>query len=119
MINAIPSEFASFVRDTGVRAFDRLAEQARDLDPPLRNFVKAWSKLTEAHKLELFDDLIAAARMPTADELPPPGLRQKKPVKRYDPDEVAATLPKKTARKVVKPAKSEKKKAKPKTKKSE
>lgn len=116
MIDAIPSEFAGFVRDTGMRAFDRLAERAKDLDPALRSFVKAWSRLPETQKATLFDELIAAARFPSSDmSEPSSGSRQKKAIKRYDPEDVAATLPKKPARKPA--AKPAKKKAK--TKKSE
>ncbi|HUP45411.1 MAG TPA: hypothetical protein VM779_07845 [Thermoanaerobaculia bacterium] len=83
--------------ETGVRAFDRLAGRARELDAPLRNFVRSWSRLSDDDKLALFDKLIEAAHMPDAgdEEEPPPRLKQKHPVKRYDPEEVAATLPKK------------------------
>lgn len=97
MIPSIPSEFAGFVRDTGVRAFDRLAEQAKDLDPPLRSFVRSWSRLSQADKNSLFEQLIDAARLP---EAPPrtAAARQTRAVKRYDPDEVAATLPEKAER---------------------
>ena len=109
MINAIPSEFASFVSLTGIRAFDRLSLRAKDLDAPLRAVLKSWSRLSEAQKSELFDELIAAARMMDAPAEPEPTPRQKKAVKRYDPDEVAATLPKKPARKTAKPAKAKKK----------
>ena len=104
MTTPIPSEFAGFVRETGVRAFDRLAERARDLDAPLRNFVRSWSRLDDGAKFALFDQLIEAAALPPAKETAPPeGMAQKRPVRRYDPEEVAATLPKKP-RKTKKPA---------------
>ena len=93
----ISSEFVVFIRETGVRAFDRLSARSKDLEQPLRNFVRSWSKLTEAEKNELFDELIATIRTqetPAAEAAPP---KQKKAVKRYDPEEVAATLPKKPA----------------------
>ena len=116
MNDAIPSEFAGFVRDTGVRAFDQLAERARDLDPALRSFVRAWSKLSETDKVTLFDQLIAAARFPASEVAEPPaGARPKKAIKRYDPEDVAATLPRKPVRKPAK--KAAKKRSK--TKKSE
>ena len=110
MIDPIPSEFAGFVRETGIRAFDRLVTRARDLDAPLRNFVRSWSRLSEADKLTLFDELIIAARLPPEEETrPPAGMKQKHPVRRYDPEEVAATLPKKPAKR---PAEKSAKKSK-------
>ncbi len=60
MARETPSEFALFVRDAGVRAVDRLAEQAKELSTPIRAVLRAWSKLTEETKQELFDALIAA-----------------------------------------------------------
>jgi hypothetical protein len=60
MARETPSEFALFVRDAGVRAVDRLAEQAKELSAPIRAVLRAWSKLTEETKQELFDALIAA-----------------------------------------------------------
>ena len=99
----ISSEFVVFIRETGVRAFDRLSTRAKDLDTPLRNFVRSWTRLTEEEKHELFDQLIATIR--TQEEAPAEAAspKQKKPVKRYDPEEVAATLPKKpVARKSAK-----------------
>jgi hypothetical protein len=60
MARETPSEFALFVRDAGVRAVDRLAEQAKERSTPIRAVLRAWSKLTEETKQELFDALIAA-----------------------------------------------------------
>jgi hypothetical protein len=60
MARETPSEFALFVRDAGVRAVDRLTEQAKELSTPIRAVLRAWSKLTEDAKRELFDALIAA-----------------------------------------------------------
>lgn len=101
----ISSEFVVFIRETGVRAFDRLSGRAKDLDTPLRNFVRSWSKLTDAEKNELFDELIATIRTPQEPPAEATAPKQKKPVKRYDPEEVAATLPKKpVARKSAKAA---------------
>jgi hypothetical protein len=63
MARETPSEFALFVRDAGVRAVDRLTEQAKELSTPIRAVLRAWSKLTEDAKQELFDALIAAERV--------------------------------------------------------
>jgi hypothetical protein len=71
----IPSEFAAFVRETGIRAFDSLAGRARKLDKPLQSVLKSWSKLSEDKKNELFDYLIAVAR--DEDEAPEPPKREK------------------------------------------
>ncbi len=60
MARETQSEFALFVRDAGVRAVDRLSEQAKELSTPIRAVLRAWSKLTEDTKQELFDALIAA-----------------------------------------------------------
>lgn len=108
MTTRIPSEFVGFIREAGVKAFDRLTIRARELDAPLRSFVRRWSRLSTDEKNALFDELINSARMPEppAGE-PPERLKQKRPVKRYDPEEVAATLPKKPA-----PRKKAKKKTK-------
>ena len=103
MSRPIPSEFTGFVRETGIRAFDRLAAKAKILDTPLRTFMKSWTRLSDDDKQHLFDELIATLGRPDSeDEEPPAALKQRRPVKRYDPEEVAATLPKKTARKSVK-----------------
>jgi hypothetical protein len=60
MARETPSEFALFVREAGVRAVDRLTEQAKELSTPIRAVLRAWSKLSEDAKQELFDALIAA-----------------------------------------------------------
>jgi len=60
MARETPSEFALFVREAGVRAVDRLNEQAKELSTPIRAVRRAWGKLTEDAKQELFDTLIAA-----------------------------------------------------------
>ena len=54
MNQSIPSEFAGFLRETGMRAFDQLAVRAKDLDPPLRSFLRNWSRLSESDKIVLF-----------------------------------------------------------------
>ena len=97
MTTTIPSEFVGFVRETGVRALDRLSTRARDLDPPLRNFLRSWGRLSEGDKYRLFEELIDTVRRPEGEDpaAPPARMKQKRSVKRYDPEEVAATLPKK------------------------
>ena len=112
MSRPIPSEFFGFVRETGIRAFDRLADKSKTLDTPLRTFLKSWTRLSDEHKERLFEELIAMVVTPEHDEeKPPAAMKQKRAVKRYDPDEVAATLPKKPA--VRKAAASRKKAKKP------
>jgi len=92
-MSAIPSEFAAFVRETGIRAFDRVAGRARSFDKSVQSVLKSWSKLSDAKKHELFDTLIATAR--DEDEPEPPAPPKKRSVKRYVPEEVKKTLPKK------------------------
>ncbi|HEY3056735.1 MAG TPA: hypothetical protein VGK31_12465 [Thermoanaerobaculia bacterium] len=58
----ISSEFAGFVRDTGVRAFDLLSERLNEVPVLLRPVLRAWSKLSTAQKNELFEQLIAVVR---------------------------------------------------------
>ncbi|MGZ7033232.1 MAG: hypothetical protein ACXVIJ_14825 [Thermoanaerobaculia bacterium] len=87
----IPSEFAAFVRETGVRAFDRAAGRLKGFDKSLQPVLKTWSKLTDTKKHELFDILIAAAR--DDDPIPEETPKRSRAVKRYDPEEVAKTLP--------------------------
>lgn len=64
MARETPSEFALFVREAGVRAVDRLTEQAKELSTPIRAVLRAWSKLSEDAKQELFDALIAGELVP-------------------------------------------------------
>jgi hypothetical protein len=97
MSATIPSEFAAFVRETGIRAFDRVAGRARTFDKSLHAILKSWSKLSDDKKHELFDILMASAR--EDDEPTPEPPKRAKVVKRYDPDEVKKTLPKKKASK--------------------
>lgn len=68
MATRVPSEFASFIRDAGVRAFDRLGEKAEDLAAPLRIVFRAWSKLSQEQKNGLFDELIASAQIMLPDD---------------------------------------------------
>lgn len=56
----ISTEFAGFVRDTGVRAFDRLTTRTKEVEAKLRPVLRAWSKLSDDQKTDLFDELIAA-----------------------------------------------------------
>ncbi|HEX7150564.1 MAG TPA: hypothetical protein VF618_03680 [Thermoanaerobaculia bacterium] len=106
-MKSVPSEFAVFVRDAGVRAFDRLATLSKELDAPLRAFAKSWSRLTATQKDDLFDRLVAIAQL---EEMPAPEAPPKRvPKKRYAPEEVE--LPKKPKKKTA-----AKKKAAPKKK---
>jgi hypothetical protein len=86
----ISSEFVGFVRDTGVRAFDRLSEQVRDVAAPLRPLLRAWGKLSGAQKNDLFDELIGSVQGTAA---PPVEKPLKTNIRRFDPEEVEATLP--------------------------
>ena len=107
MSATIPSEFAAFVRETGVRAFDRAAGRLKGLDKSLQPVLKTWTRLSEDEKQQLFDILIASAREddePLAEETP----KRSRTVKRYDPEEVAKTLPLKKRRVVKKAAKPKK-----------
>jgi hypothetical protein len=58
----IPSEFAAFVRETAIRAFNRVAAKSKSLDKSLQRVLKSWTRLSEEKKNELFDALIASAR---------------------------------------------------------
>ena len=74
----IPNEFAAFVRDTGIRAFDRVAGRAKTLDKSLHSVLKSWSKLSTKKKEELFDVLIASAREEDDEAVPPAPKKKKK-----------------------------------------
>jgi len=58
----IPSELAAFVRETGIRAFDRVAATSKSLDKSLQSVLKSWARLSAEKKNELFDVLLASAR---------------------------------------------------------
>ena len=64
----ISTEFAGFVRDTGVRAFDRLTTRTKEVEAKLRPVLRAWSKLSDDQKTDLFDELIAAVAANDDDE---------------------------------------------------
>ncbi|HEX9982412.1 MAG TPA: hypothetical protein VGF69_04035 [Thermoanaerobaculia bacterium] len=96
-MTTVPSEFAVFVRDAGVRAFDRLASQSKELEAALRPIAKSWSRLTSQQKDALFDQLVALAQLA---EMPAPEPAPKRvPKKRYAPEEVE--LPKKPKKKTT------------------
>lgn len=116
MAEIIPSEFRSFVRDIGIRAFDRLSARAAKLDTSLRAMVRSWGRLSSQQKDALFDELIEAAQRHEDDAAAAPVERtSRKPLKRYDPAEVEKTLPKKVKVKAA-PKTKAKAKAKAKTK---
>lgn len=91
-MKTIPSEFVEFVREVGVRAFDRLADRLKETSASRRAVLRSWSKLTPEDKESLMDELITSAQEPVqakpAQPVPQPVIS-----KRYDPDEVAPTLP--------------------------
>ena len=94
MDESIPSEFAAFIREVGVRAFDRVAADPKDAAVPLRPILRNWSKLSPDEKASLLDRLIASAQMPElAPEPPKP--RKRTPAKRYTAEEAEKTLPRK------------------------
>ncbi|HVS30809.1 MAG TPA: hypothetical protein VMS98_05080 [Thermoanaerobaculia bacterium] len=90
MEQPIPSEFAAFVHDIATRAFDNLGTRVRGLETPLRAVVRSWSKLSRGEKARLVDELITAAQgLPeNAEEK-----AARRPVKRFDPEDVRKTLP--------------------------
>jgi hypothetical protein len=100
MESPIPSEFAVFVRDVAMRAIDNLARRAHDLTTPIRGVVRSWSKLSKGDKDLLIDELIASAQANDAarhEEKP----KTRRAVKRFDPEEVEKTLPKKPRKKAA------------------
>jgi hypothetical protein len=86
------SEFAAFVRDSAKRALDTVAQRTKDLEKPVRAVVRGWSKLEDAAKDSLINELITSWM--TNEEEPP-----KRAVKRHDPAKIAKTLPKKPTKK--------------------
>ena len=80
----ISSEFAGFVRDTGVRAFDLLSDKVKDMPAVLRPILRAWTKLSEEQKNELFEALIALVQGKSAEPAPArkPAARRKAPAKK-------------------------------------
>jgi hypothetical protein len=75
----ISSEFAAFVRDTGVRAVDRLTNRTKEVEAPLRPVLRAWSKLSDDQKTDLFDALIATVQGPDDDAAEAPQKSAKRP----------------------------------------
>lgn len=106
----ISSEFVGFVRDTGVRAFDRLSARAKEIEVPLRPVIRAWAKLSDDQKNDLFAELIAAVQASDATEPSPSSTAAQRDIRRFDPLEVEATLPpKKLRKKAAAPRKKKKK----------
>ena len=64
MKKTIPNEFAGFIREVGVRAFDSLAERLKEKEKAAARLtvLKAWKKLSRADKESLMDELIATAQ---------------------------------------------------------
>lgn len=92
----ISSEFAAFVRDTGVRAVDRLTTRTKEVEAPLRPVLRAWSKLSDDQKTDLFDALIATVQGPDDDAEDAPEKSVKRPAAARSRKKPAA--PKKTTR---------------------
>ena len=111
METPIPSEFTAFIHDITTRAFDNLGGRVRSLDAALRGVVRSWAKLSSDDKNRFVAELIAAAQGFSSEPAEEPKTR--KPVKRFNPDDVEKTLPKKPKKKA-----STKAKAKPKRKSS-
>lgn len=108
MTRPAPAEFAEFVREVSIRALDRMADRMKELAREQRGVVRAWSRLSPDDKHGLLRELIAAALTTAPPFEEPAGQPRKREVRRYDPEEVAATLPAKP----IKPRKkSTKKKA--------
>lgn len=105
----ISSEFVGFVRDTGVRAFDRLSTRAKEIEVPLRPVLRAWAKLSDDEKNDLFAELIAAVQASDATEPSPVSRTAQRDIRRFDPLEVEATLPAKKPRKKAASTKKKKK----------
>ncbi len=78
MPGEIPSEFALFVRDAGLRAVDRLSERTKEFPTPIRAVLRSWSKLTEEAKAEMLDALIATSRLmhPEDEEVSKPAKKK-------------------------------------------
>lgn len=104
----ISSEFVGFVRDTGVRAFDRLSTRAKEIEVPLRPVLRAWAKLSDDQKNDLFAELIAAVQASDASTASPSPRSAQRDIRRFDPVEVEATLPAKSRKKTVSPKKKKK-----------
>jgi hypothetical protein len=104
----ISSEFVGFVRETGVRAFDRLSTRSKDVKVPLRPVLRAWSKLSDDQKSDLFDELISTVQTSDASA-PSPRKSSQQDIRRFDPVEVEATLPAKKSRKKAAAPKKKKK----------
>lgn len=99
MEEIVPNEFAAFVRHTAMRAFDHLAGEVNLVDPSLRKLLRNWLRLGEDEKAALLDQLIAAAWTTSDLDLCEPAAEPpSREIRRYDPEEVARTLPRKPQR---------------------
>ena len=104
----ISSEFVGFVRETGVRALDRLSTRSKEVSVPLRPVLRAWSKLSGDEKSDLFDELISTVQTSDASAPPAPRKSSELDIRRFDPAEVEATLPAKRTRRKAASAKKKK-----------
>src|SRR5205085_10641439 len=101
LMQRISSEFAGFVRDTGVRAFDQLSESVKELETPARAVIRAWGKLSEEQKNALFDELIATVLIAGSAAPATPAKTAPRTIRRYDPEDVEPTLPAKPRKKLA------------------
>jgi len=63
----MPSEFAHFLRDLGIRAFDRVAsrleQESRPDEGMVRKLARQWSTLPPAEKERFFGYVVSAAEL--------------------------------------------------------
>jgi len=66
----MPSEFAHFLRDLGIRAFDRVAsrleQESRPDEGMVRKLARQWSTLPPAEKERFFGYVVSAAELAVA-----------------------------------------------------
>ena len=91
-MKSVPPEFAEFVREVGIRAFDRLAVRLKERAASSRTVLRSWSKLTPDDKAMLMDDLIASAQSNEEMALQPDPAAPRI-TRRFEPAEVEPTLP--------------------------
>ena len=120
----MPSEFAHFLRDIGIRAFDQVASLLELETGPdegrVRKLAGQWNKLSPAERERFFDYVVRAAEQAVAaapalpvgrpaaararrgsspKPSPPRPLQEGAPRRYYDPADAEATLPDKVKKK--------------------
>ena len=91
-MRTVPPEFAEFVREVGIRAFDRLSLRLKERAATSRTVLRSWSKLTRDDKELLMDDLIASVQ-DTSEITLQPDPAAPRITRRFEPAEVEPTLP--------------------------